>query len=84
MATFFFFFVVVWLIKSSGIVVFTSLCRKRDCVDKWKVRIRHIALLCGTLDKIPAEKTKKKFKIRTLNTKITKKITLSKTFFALF
>ena len=57
---FFFFFVVVWLIKSSGIVVFTSLCRKRDCVDKWKVRIRHIALLCGTLDKIPAEKTTKK------------------------
>ena len=55
------FFVVVWLIKSSGIVVFTSLCRTRDCVGKWKVRIRHIALSCGTLDKIPAENVENNF-----------------------
>ena len=44
------------IIRSS---CFTSLCRTRDCDDKWKVRIRHIALLCGTLDKIPAEMIRK-------------------------
>ena len=33
-----------------------SLCQILDYVDKWMGHIRHIALLCGTLDRIQAEK----------------------------